>query len=273
MDKTTQIIRDYYDAGVTSEWNRIADKPEFILTCRMLNRYIKPNDSVLDIGGGPGRYALYFAKKGCHVTLLDLSGESTRFAAERARDMGIPLSVITGDARRADRLVSGLFDHILLMGPLYHILTEEERVKAVEAALNLLKPNGLIYVSFISAMASIIYSMRDDPEDVISASPFIKAYLDRLVRKESYAGEAFTQAVFTQPDEILPFMAKFPLDKCHLFGQEGILSPQEHTIMSSPKDAVNQWLDLAEKLMEREDLLSWSEHIMYIGRKKKLDSY
>ena len=73
MDKTTKIIREHYDANVLSEWNRIANRPEFLLTCRMLDRYIKPGDSVLDIGGGPGRYSLYLAEKGCDVTLFDLS--------------------------------------------------------------------------------------------------------------------------------------------------------------------------------------------------------
>ncbi|MCL1820113.1 MAG: hypothetical protein FWG36_05595 [Oscillospiraceae bacterium] len=55
MDATTKIIRDFYDSAVQSEWNRIADRPEFLLTCRMFDRYIKPGDKVLDIGGGPGR--------------------------------------------------------------------------------------------------------------------------------------------------------------------------------------------------------------------------
>ena len=64
MDETTKIIRDYYDASVQAEWERIANRPEFLLTCRMLDRYIMPGGKVLDIGGGPGRYSLYLAEKG-----------------------------------------------------------------------------------------------------------------------------------------------------------------------------------------------------------------
>ena len=77
MDETSKAIRDFYDSAVESEWNRIANRPELLLTCRMLDRYIKSGDTVLDIGGGPGRYSLYNAEKGCNVTLMDLSSVKT----------------------------------------------------------------------------------------------------------------------------------------------------------------------------------------------------
>ena len=63
MDETTKIIQDFYNTSVENEWNRIENRPEFLLTCRMLNRYIKPGDKVLDVGGGPGRYSIYLAAK------------------------------------------------------------------------------------------------------------------------------------------------------------------------------------------------------------------
>lgn len=48
MNETTKIVRDYYNEQVEHEWNRIAGRPEFLLTCRMFNRYIKSGDSVLE---------------------------------------------------------------------------------------------------------------------------------------------------------------------------------------------------------------------------------
>ena len=37
--------------------------------------------------------------------------------------------------------------------------------------------------------------------------------------------------------------------------------------MSQPPDVITAWLDLCEKIWEREELLSWSEHLMYVGKK------
>ncbi|MGI6040557.1 MAG: SAM-dependent methyltransferase, partial [Eubacteriales bacterium] len=61
----TEIVRDYYNNTVEIEWNRIAGRPEFLITTRFIDRYALPGYDVLDIGGGPGRYSLYLAKKGC----------------------------------------------------------------------------------------------------------------------------------------------------------------------------------------------------------------
>ncbi|MCL2564556.1 MAG: class I SAM-dependent methyltransferase [Defluviitaleaceae bacterium] len=267
MDTTTKTVRDFYNNGVEVEWMRIANRPEFLLTCRMLERYIKPEDKVLDIGGGPGRYSLYLAEKGCNVTLFDLSEENTKFAKAQSAQQGLYIQTITGDAREADKLVNEQFDYILLMGPLYHLLEEADRIKAVNAALNLLKPGGVIFVSFISMMGGIIYCMKFAPEYVASTDSFESGFLESFINKKSKGGAAFTQAFFIEQSEVLPFMAQFPLELLHLFGQEGLTSPCESNIMSQPKEIIDLWLSLCEKTWEREELLSWSEHLMYVGRK------
>lgn len=42
------------------EWGRLErHRVEFELTKRALDRYISPNSSVIDVGGGPGRYSIY----------------------------------------------------------------------------------------------------------------------------------------------------------------------------------------------------------------------
>jgi len=268
MDETTKVIRDYYDTDVEAEWNRIANRPEFLLTCRMLDRYIKPGDRVLDIGGGPGRYVLYLAEKGCHVTLFDLSAENTKFAKEQAAKQNLSIQAITGDAREVDQLVDEQFDYILLMGPLYHLLEESDRIKAIESALDLLVPSGILFASFISMMGGIIYGMKEAPQILASADLFEVAFVEKFIAKKSTGGMAFTNAFFIEQSEILPFMAQFQLEKLHLFGQEGILSPCEENIMSQPKETIDLWLDFCEKIWEREELLSWSEHLMYVGKKK-----
>jgi len=265
MDEIIKTVREYYNANVQSEWNRIDGRPEFLLTCRMLDRYIKPGDKVLDVGGGPGRYSLYLAEKGCDATLLDLSPENVAFAAERAAEQGLAVKAITGDARKADKMVDGQFDHVLIMGPLYHLLEESDRITAVNAALRLLRPGGILYASFINLFAGMIYFMKQAPGYIVNDSETV--FLNDVIERKSYAGDAFTKAVFTEQSEILPFMARFPLEKLHLFGQEGIISPCEGSIMSQSPEIVGAWLDICEGLWEREDLLNWSEHLMYVGRK------
>lgn len=262
-----QIVKQYYNQSVESEWGRIANRPEFMLTVRFLERYISPGDSILDIGGGPGRYTMHLAEKGCRVTLFDLSDENVKFASVKARELGLPISAVCGDAREADKIVNEQFDHILLMGPLYHLLEEEDRVKAVNAAISLLKPGGTLFASFISMSGGLVYEMKLLPEAVISEEESEILFHEALMTGKSYAGKAFTQAFFINQNEVLLFMERFGLEKLCLFGQEGVTAPCEGNIMSQLPEVVNAWLDLSEILCEREEYLSWAEHLMYVGRK------
>lgn len=261
----TAAIRDYYDGEVEAEWGRIDNRPEFLITRRYIERYVKPGDKVLDIGGGPGRYALWLAERGCDVTLVDLSSENVRFAREKAAALGLPLVALVGDARAASEAVGGAFDCVLLMGPLYHLLEESDRVKAVNESLKRLKPGGVLFASFIALFAGMIYAMKFAPELILDEGE--NEFYQTVLHDRNFAGQAFTQAFFINQKEVLPFMAQFALEKLHFFGQEGILSPCEAGIMEKPQAIVDAWIDMAVQLAEREALLSWAEHLMYVGRK------
>lgn len=267
---TAEIVRDYYNHSVQMEWERLGQHGiEFAVTKHFLDRYCKPKERVLDIGGGPGRYTLYLAEKECNVTLYDLSEENVAFAVHAAEERQLHIEAVQGDAREVDRKVGGMFDHILLMGPLYHLLEEEERAKAVEAALKLLKPGGLLYVSFISLYAGFSEYMKNDPRLVMSESEqeYIRCYLEN----KTYSGDAFTKAFLLAPKDIDPFMQRFPLQKLHLFGQEGITSIGENNITACAPDVVERWIELAIATCEREEFAPFSEHLMYIGRKTERD--
>ena len=263
--ESIETVRAYYNGGCEGEWGRIAGRPEFLLTCRFLDRYIKPGDRVLDVGGGPGRYSLYLAEKGCKVTLVDLSEENVKFALIKAKEADLKINGLVCNALELDKLIIEQYDYVLLMGPLYHLLEEEERITAVNQALKVLKPGGVLFVSFISMNADIIYMMKCAPD--IIGHPLKKRMYDAFYNGSSFSGDAFTQAYIITQKEVLPFMAQFPLQKLHLFGQEGMTSPCESNIMSQPKEIIDLWMDFTELTCEREELLSWSEHLMYVGRK------
>ena len=268
MKTDLQMVIENYNSDVNGEWERLVRHPvEFDITCRYIDRYIKQGDKVLDIGGGPGRYSLYLAEKGCDVTLLDLSDGNVAFAMERAGEKELPITAVCGDACYADTLVSGQFDHVLLMGPMYHLTEESDRIKSVSAALKLLKPGGKIYISFISAHAGMIYLMKYAPNELAS-TPREVELMNLVIDDKPFSGIGFTVNYFARQKDILPFMEQFPLEKLHFFGQESILAPCERNIISQPKEVYERWIHLAAELCEREEFLSWSEHLMYVGMKR-----
>ncbi|TYB30315.1 MAG: class I SAM-dependent methyltransferase [Candidatus Mcinerneyibacterium aminivorans] len=87
-----EIEKFYDDNNVEYEWSRLDDhKLEFDITKKYLDQYLFSNSTVLDVGGGPGRYAFYLTSKGHEVFLVDLSAENINLAREKADEKDIDL--------------------------------------------------------------------------------------------------------------------------------------------------------------------------------------
>lgn len=271
MDKQNiDAVRDFYDSDPQMEWDRLERQPfEFELTTYMMDKYIRPGDSVLDIGGGPGRYSIHYAQKGCAVTLAELSGGNVEFAKAKAKEKGVSLAAHAVNCLELDSLGLPQFDHVFLMGPLYHLQKEADRVKAVEAALRHLKPGGKLYVSFIQIFSGLIYDLQHGGHIVQDVgNPAVNSLIEQVELGGDYSGSGFTAVYFYHPRNILPFMERFPLTKLHLFPQEGFLAPNKLQLMERGAEEIRQWTEVAKEYLEVPELLSWGEHIMYIGEKK-----
>lgn len=259
-------VQKFYDDYVLKEWTRIKRHPiEFEINMRYIKRYLKKGDKILDIGGGPGRYSLSLAEDGYDVTLLDLSPINVEFAANKASESGLKLKTLCADACVADTLIDDKFDIVLLMGPLYHLPDETERILAVDAALNLLKSGGIIFTAFISSAAMVYYYLLREPSAILNESE--KHFFDIFTESQDFSGLGFTHNHFISPSGVEAFMSRFPLEKLHILGSEGILSLREKELLTEPKEVLNAWIDLAEKVCEKEESIWLSNHLLYIGRK------
>jgi 2-polyprenyl-3-methyl-5-hydroxy-6-metoxy-1,4-benzoquinol methylase len=264
------IVKAHYDADPQKEWDRLAGgRFEFRIATNFMERYIKPGESVLDIGGGTGRYAVWLAQKGCDVTLLDLSEQSIEFARKKAAEYGVNFKTVVGDARyiSANAKLAKKYDHVLIMGPLYHLVDESDRVAALRGAISHLKNGGKLFASFISLIGGFVFMLRECPELV--TLPAEKPFISALMSGQSIGGDGFTRAFYAYPDSILPFMKQFPLKKLRLFGQEGVSAPFLNRIATLPQPAVDELFKISLAVCEKEEFLSWSEHLMYIGEKLK----
>src|SRR5438552_1627132 len=111
----SNTVERYYDseAGPQVEWNRLdKHRTEFALTMCALQEYMpKPPANILDIGGGPGRYAFALTQQGYIVTLLDLSRGNLEFAKTKAEEAGVQLAgYIHGNALDLSQFAEESYD-------------------------------------------------------------------------------------------------------------------------------------------------------------------
>ncbi len=256
-------IEDWYD-NQYNEWERLErHKIEFDMTKRFLDQYIQgQNLEILDIGGGPGRYAMYLAEQGHKVTLLDLSKKNIEVAKRKSAERGITLQgYIHGNALELGEFKCQ-FDVILLMGPLYHLIKEADRRKAIEGALKLLKPNGMIIATFISTYAPI-------QDHLLHLYPIksVENLLGYLKNGENIEGQGFTTAYFINPNEAKEFMKSHGLTEVIFAGIENILGCKEKELNMLDESEYRKWIEIGYHLSTDERLIGTSQHLLYIGRK------
>jgi ubiquinone/menaquinone biosynthesis C-methylase UbiE len=233
----------------------------------MIDRYIRPGDMILDIGGGPGQYSIHYARKGHDVTLLDLSGENVCFAKKKARQYGVKITAVEGNALDLSRFPDNTFDIVFLMGPLYHLMNGENRLQALREAARVLKPGGTLFSSFILLFGAVIYGLREIPETIFR--PKEQRMFDVASREESLAIEAFTYAYMTTVKEAKALAASVPgLKTKTVFGQESILSPYKNVLDRYPRKIRTAWYDYALRFCEKEEYLNHSDHLMIVSEKE-----
>lgn len=59
---------------------------------------LEPGKRLLDVGCGPGRHAVEFAKRGVEVVGIDISPDFTAIARSRAKEAGVTISIFEMDA-------------------------------------------------------------------------------------------------------------------------------------------------------------------------------
>lgn len=219
-----EIVKESYNKNAQLEWERLEGFHfEFEIAKHYLKKYLR-GKTVLDIGGGPGRYSVWLAKQGYDVTLVDLSENNIALAKQKFQEYGVQVKAYVCDARDLSALDLSIFDNVLIMGPLYHLSDVEDRKKCVLEAKKHLAKDGILFTSFITLTAGLNYYLDTAPEQLIH-EPAMDLF-DRMERDESWSGMAFTQATFINSLEVLPFLIELGFEKLALLGQEGLTGPR-----------------------------------------------
>jgi SAM-dependent methyltransferase len=266
-------ILAYYQKG--TEEGRLpgaaVGRLEYMRTMELLSRFLPPAPStVLDVGGGAGVYALPLARDGYSVHLIDPIPLHVEQA--RAGSMDQPEAPLAGaevgDARSLSRMDASA-DAVLLLGPLYHLTSREDRLRAFREAWRVVRPGGVVLAAAISRFASTIDGLFNGFLADEEFEAVVKRDLsDGQHRNPDERPEWFTTAYFHRPAELAEEAREEGLVVDGLLGIEGpawALHDLEAWIEDPTRRA--KLLNAVRRVEAEPELLGASAHLLLIGHR------
>ncbi|MEU9780256.1 class I SAM-dependent methyltransferase [Streptomyces phaeochromogenes] len=116
--------------------------------------------AALDLGCGAGGDAIWLARRGWHVTAVDISTTAVERVRERARDLGVADRVVTAQHDLGRSFPAGRFD--LVSAQYFHTPLPLHRNRVLGSAARALRPGGLLLV--VDHGSTAPWSWNQDPD-------------------------------------------------------------------------------------------------------------
>lgn len=255
-DETERVQKTYELFREDTRLNRSrAARVEFLTTVRYIETYLKPGDQILDVGAGAGEYSLYFARKGYAVSALELADNNLRAFRAKLTEKD-PVDLVQGNAMDLSRYADDSFDIVLLMGPLYHLSRDEDKLKCISEAKRVCKPRGKIFFAFISNDMVILTEFFHRP-DYFSAGEY---------DKDTFRLHDFP-FVFHTVDRAREVLCAGGVRVLKEIASDGVSELLEDRINALDEDGYRQYLRYHFYICEKPELLGMSNHLLFIGEK------
>lgn len=266
MAEAAAELLEYYAQG--REIDRLSagvGAVEFARTVEILTRTLPtPPAAVADIGGGPGAYTDWLLDAGYDVIHRDVVPAHVEHVMARH---GRRVDTAVGDARSLD-LADESVDAVLLLGPLYHLPQEIDRLRTLQEAHRVVRRDGFVYAAGISRWAPRLQGVLVNR--VHEHHPAILGLLEEMERSgwmEPLEPGGFNGYAHT-PDQLRAELEVSGLAVKQLVAVEGlsfaIHDLDDHLTDESKRSLL---LDCLRAVESEPSLLGLGPHLLAVGRK------
>lgn len=230
---------------------------EFETTMHHLRRFLKEGDKVLDIGAGTGRYASALMAEGFQVKAVELVKRNIDVFLKREPSA----DVVQGDARNMPFLPDGYADVTLLLGPLYHLIGDDEKLKALREARRVTRPGGIILVAYLMNEYSILsYCFDQDRIGDLRANGFV----DDEFHVRCEEGELYD---YVRLDDINRLNAAAGLERVTIFSPDGAADYMRTRLNYMSDESFRLFIEYQKVISERPDLIGAGSHVVDVVKR------
>jgi len=260
--ETLKALTQYY--GCYDEDHRLCSRHgtvEYLTTLRYIEKYLRPGMRILEIGAGTGRYSHHFARQGYRVDAVELIEHNIDVFKANTQP-GEQITISQGNATNLQYISDHTYDITLLLGPMYHLFTREEKLQALSEALRVTKRGGVIFVAYCMGDASILQYgfVRGQIHNIIE-----KCMLDPVTFKTfSHPWDLFE---LYRKEDIDQLRNHFQVTQLHFVAADGYANHMKQTLAEMDEDTFRLFLRYHFATCERMELTGYSNHTLDIFRK------
>ena len=235
---------------------------EYLTTMHYINEILKGDKSkrILEVGAGTGRYSVTLAKEGYEVDALELVQHNLDILKSKL-DGTEKICPVQGNALDLSRYGNEEFDLVLILGPMYHLYTKEDRLKALEEAVRVTKTGGHICVAYCMNDCVVV--------QFAFASDNIKDLVQKNMLTEDFHCLSKPEDLFSMVrlEEIYELTDKLQVEREKIIAADGATVYMRDKINEFDDATFDLWLKYHLATCERMDLIGATNHSLDIWRK------
>jgi len=254
-----------YDEEFKNNFFKIYDA----ITWKYLEPYLPKNKdaTVLDAGGGTGRWSIPMAKKGLNVVLVDISEGMLNVARRKIKeaDLEEKITIKQGDIAKLE-YPDETFDLVLCEHVLFFV---EEQTEAIRELNRVLKRTNPLIVSCPNTYVQSMYLLKNNYPNLDMAISSLNGKFTFL--KDDKRELKGVKGRFLSPIEFRMLLEDNGLEIVKIVGKVVTflgLPEKSWGDTETPQDLFQKLLEMEMKLCERDDALGLVVHLQAIAHKK-----
>lgn len=253
------LLEDYYSHF--DEDHRLKTRHgqvEFITSYKYILEVLDGDSSkkILDIGAGTGAYSIPLSEKGYQVDAVELVSKNI----EVFKKKNSKVRIFQANALDLSIFQDSTYDVVLLFGPMYHLLKQEEKIKALKEAKRVTKNNGLILISYyMNDYAIITYGFLK--KHILEAKA--NHQIDDKYHIINLNDDLYSMVRIEDIDE---FNRILELKREKIIVVDGLSNYIRTPLNQLSEEEFNEYLSYHLSICERKDMLGTSSHLLDIVR-------